>query len=197
VPDTPTTNVESHLVAHTTQGRTPSKLTDTRGRRPDIPLLRHALRGQRRQPPSGAAAPTYRRSLSSCDAARTNNPYPKLPRAISRRPRPSHQLIQGRRPDIKVRPPTLGRVDRADHTAAQAAQHCHPSHEESQPYLKGPPPAMVPEAAASKFNHHPEPLPRRPPSPTQEKPHATAIADSPRRRPQEGGDVGAIVARSG
>jgi hypothetical protein len=59
---------------HTTQGQTPSKLSNTRSRRSNLPLLCHALRNQPRAPPSGAAAPTYRHSLLSCNAARTANP---------------------------------------------------------------------------------------------------------------------------
>lgn len=74
-PDTPTTSVESHPIAHTTQGQKPSKLTISRSRRPDFPPLCRALRGQPR-PPSGAAAPTYHHWLSSCNAARPSHLAP-------------------------------------------------------------------------------------------------------------------------
>jgi hypothetical protein len=38
--------INSAPSTHTTQGRAPSKLMNTRSRRPDIPLLRHALRNK-------------------------------------------------------------------------------------------------------------------------------------------------------
>jgi hypothetical protein len=53
--------------------------------------------------------PTYHHSLSSCNAARTVNPQPKLHKAAGRRPRPSHLLIRGRRPDIKPTAPSRTR----------------------------------------------------------------------------------------
>jgi hypothetical protein len=55
LPGTPVTNTEIHLIAHTTQGQTSSKLTETQSRLSDFPLLCHALRGQPRLPPSTAA----------------------------------------------------------------------------------------------------------------------------------------------
>jgi hypothetical protein len=58
VPGMPMTNTEIHFIAHTTQGQTSSKLTDTQSRRSDFLLLHHALHGHRRLPPSAAAVPT-------------------------------------------------------------------------------------------------------------------------------------------
>jgi hypothetical protein len=55
VPGTPATNIEIHLIAHTTQGQISSKLTNTQSRRSDFPLLRHTSHGQARIPPSAAA----------------------------------------------------------------------------------------------------------------------------------------------
>jgi hypothetical protein len=74
VPDASTTNIERHLIAHTTQGQTPSKLSNTRSRRSDFPLLRRALRDQPGPPPSRATTLTYHRSLLSCNATQTVNP---------------------------------------------------------------------------------------------------------------------------
>jgi hypothetical protein len=74
--------------------------------------------------------------------------------------------IRGRRPGLKVRPPPLRRIDRADNLVAPATQDCHPSHvNRTMKHM----PAMGPEAAASTHNHHPGQLPRRPPTPTKEK----------------------------
>jgi hypothetical protein len=53
MPDVPTTNVERHLIAHTTQGQAPSKLSNTRSRRSDLPLLRRALLMVRSRHPVG------------------------------------------------------------------------------------------------------------------------------------------------
>jgi hypothetical protein len=39
-----------------------------------------------------------------------------------------HTNIRGRRPGLKVTPPPLRRVDRADNLAALATQDCHPIH---------------------------------------------------------------------
>jgi hypothetical protein len=57
--------------------------------------------------------------------------------------------------------------------------------------------AMDPKAAALTHIHHPGPLPRRPPTPTKEKPCTTAKSGSPRQRPQEGCDANVVVARFG
>jgi hypothetical protein len=62
--------------------------------------------------------------------------------------------IQGRGPGLKVKPPPLRRVDRADKLVALATQDCHPSQAKQQPYPVKLLPTMVPEAAASTHKHH-------------------------------------------
>jgi hypothetical protein len=105
--------------------------------------------------------------------------------------------IQGRRPGLKVKTassettsiePTASPYYQQN-TVTQDMQETALPHEASA--------TMYPEAAASTHIHHPGPLPRRQPTPTQEKPRTTAKADSPRGRPQEGCDVDAVVARFG
>jgi hypothetical protein len=133
-------------IAHTRQGR--EAHTTFRDRRPDVPPLAVEPQHRTTQPPTAQAA----QGKLLVDHGR-------------------HTNIRGRRPGLKVQPPSLGRVDRADHTAAQAAQHRHPSHDEPRPYLIRPPPAMIPEAAAASAHKHnfSRSPPRPPPTMTQEE----------------------------
>jgi hypothetical protein len=93
------------------------------------------------EPPT--RSPSYTGSPAADQGRHTN----------SSRPPPRH----------KVQPPSLGHVGRADKSATQAAQHCHPSHDESQPYIIGPTPEMLPDAVASMHKHNSGPPPWHPP----------------------------------
>jgi hypothetical protein len=121
VPSTPATNVEIQLIAHSTQGQTSSKLTDTESRRD--PILRCSYTPCMEKQGYHLPRPPLRhscRSLLSCKAGRPTN----LHSSTGHRPWPSHQLIKGRRPNIMINCHPLGRVDQADHTTAQGAQQC-------------------------------------------------------------------------
>jgi hypothetical protein len=114
----------------------------------------------------------------------------------ARRPRPPHQHPgPPPRPKSQTAPPRTTRPSRQPrHT-----RNPRPSPKPCKQLLRlmRQLPIMYPEAAASTHNQHPGPLPRHPLTSTHEKLHTTAKADSPRRRPHEGCDVDAVVARSG
>jgi hypothetical protein len=105
--------------------------------------------------------------------------------------------IRSRRPGLKVKlpHPRQRRPSRQPRRTSDTRQSPKPCKQLLR--LMKHLPTMNSEAAASTHNCHPGPLPRRPLTPTQEKPHTTAKAASPRRRPQEGCDVDAVVAHSG
>jgi hypothetical protein len=88
---------------HDTRPR--SSQTTFRDRHPDVPPLTNEPRRRTTQPP---AAQTAQRKLLVDHGRRTN--------------------IRGRRPGLKVTPPLLRGVDRADNLTALATQDCHPIH---------------------------------------------------------------------
>jgi hypothetical protein len=57
------------------------------------------------------------------------------------------------RPGLKVKPPTLRHVDRADILATLAMQDCHPSQASQLAHSMKWLPTMVPEVAASTHKH--------------------------------------------
>jgi hypothetical protein len=150
---TPTTSIET-TSSPTRQevSKHPAQRASTfRDRRPDVPPLK--LEPQRRttQPPTAQAAPG---KLLVDHGRRTN--------------------IRGRRPGLKVKLPHLRqhRPSRQPRRTSNTRQSPNPCKQQLR--LMKLLPTMYPEAAASTHNHHPGPLPRRPRTSTQEKPHTTA-----------------------
>jgi hypothetical protein len=167
----------------------------SRGRRPDIhrsdapsALHRHRLPG-----------PPPRHTTAHLEQQRRTNQLPAAHAAQGNRSQTTNVAPHpGPPPRHKVRPPPLGRIDRADKPATQVTKIATQAKIETLPRLMEPPRASLSEAAASAHISRPGPLPRHPLTPTQEKnqPHQ-AQASSPKQRPQGGNDEDAIVARSG
>jgi hypothetical protein len=82
-----------------------AQITTFRDRHPDVPPLADKPQRRTTQPP---AAQTAQGKLLVDHGRRTD--------------------IRGRRPGLKVTPPLLRGVDRADNLAALATQDCHPIH---------------------------------------------------------------------
>lgn len=136
---------------------------------PRLPSPRRALR-KPPTPPSGTAVPTYHHSSSSCNAARLDCSQPALNRTIARRPRPPHQLIRGRRPDVKSdrdasTEPTIPSPKRHRVATQAMLRSCPSSWSCCSPWFPRPPPRHT-------NIEHPEPPPRHPPSRRQKGNHA-------------------------
>jgi hypothetical protein len=158
---------------HDTRPR--SSQTTFRDRHPDVPPLADEPQRRTTQPPAAQAA---QGKLLIDHGRRTD--------------------IRGRRPGLKVTPPPLRGVDRADNLAAQATQDCHPIHASN---------FFAPRNSCLTWSSRPPPRLASPPlgaaaptstaTSTTEETRPSLNVSSPRRCLQEGNDVAAVIARSG